>query len=135
MVYAIVGFMVAMDLTVVWVLLASFRSGHWEPLERAFPAVEVLPGAVRRDFQSFSFGLNNLGYCVHVAADERHLHLMPARLLRWVGCGPMSLPWEAIESVKAGGERWRTVRVGKQEFRGPAWCLELAGPPAGSEGG
>ena len=78
--------------------------------------------------------LLNLGFGVHAAADERHLHLTPVALLRWFGAGTVSVPWEAIKIKKRSRRgHWIAVTVGKRTIRGPAWCLGLAEPAAAAD--
>jgi len=122
----------AIDLMVLGAV-AAMCAAAVAPLARAYPPVEPSREAVVRRFQSFKFDLLSYGGCVHVAADEAHLHLRPARIARWFGLRPMSIPWAAVtlERVKGKGA---VARIGKTVVRGPAWCLSLAGPvePAGS---
>lgn len=123
--------MVTMDSIIVWAIFSSFRAGTWAPLAKSFPPVVPTPSAVRRDFESFSFGMFNLGWCLHVAVDEAYLHLYPAWALRVAGTTPISVPWGAVtlrpKAPKRGPIR---ARLGKQNITGPAWCLRLADPDA-----
>ncbi|GJQ28878.1 MAG: hypothetical protein HBSAPP03_07620 [Phycisphaerae bacterium] len=122
---------VAMDSLIVYALLSSFRAGTWGPMAKKFPPVAPAPGAVRREFESFSMGLFNLGWCVHVTVDDRHLHLDPAWLLRVAGAEPMSVPWSAVTLEQRGKRRgFVKAKLGTQAIRGPAWCLSLADPDA-----
>lgn len=115
---------VIFDLGVVWAIVKI----GWSPWQNRYPAREPSPDAVRRNFQSFRFGLMNFGYAVHVAADEDYLHLRPIVLLRWVGAGPISIPWSSIQSTgKKILGRWMSVKVDSKTVVGPVWCLELAG--------
>ncbi len=99
----------------------------WGPLPRDFPATEPGGDAVWRRYQSFRLGLLNLGYCIHVAADDQYLHLVPIKPLRAFGGRPASIPWDAIRiESRSGRGKWITVRVGTHTLRGPSWCLELA---------
>lgn len=123
LVIAAVGGMLLLDTLIVRTLV---RAG-WDGLAHKFPPAPVAPDAVRREFQSFGFNLMNLGLCVHVAADSTHLHLLPSAFLRWCRCGPISIPWEALE-VRRRGRRFHTVRAGGVTIKGPAWCLSLADP-------
>lgn len=127
--------MVVMDSIIVWAIFSSFRAGTWAPLAKVFPPVSPTPGAVRREFESFSFGMFNLGWSLHVAVDEAYLHLYPAWLLRVVGATPMSVPWSAVTlRPKAPKRGLIPARLGKQDIRGPAWCLRLADPDATGAG-
>jgi len=129
MVTAIVIGVVLLDVLVVAALLRGMSHSTIGGLAKEFPAVEPAPDAVRRSFQSFKFGMYNAGWSVHVAVDERYLHLMPAALFRWCGAKNASIPWEAITLEKRGKMSTR-VKIGKMTIWGPTWCLELAQPPA-----
>lgn len=122
---AIIAMFVVVDLIVVRMVL---RNG-WGSLADRFQGRPVRPEAVRREFQSFRFGMYKFGQSVHVAVDEEHLHLFPAAVLRWAGARPASIPWERIVLEKEGGRRC-TVRIGDTVVQGPAWCLAMATRPA-----
>ncbi len=109
----------------IWVI---FKIG-WSPLIRRYPACEPAPEAVRKSYQSFSVGLINLGLSVHVAADDQYLHLTPLLVLRWLGAGPISVPWSSI-TIKKRGKVTKTVTASFDSTTvcGPAWCLDLADP-------
>jgi hypothetical protein len=123
----------AIELAVVMgIIVPALVRGSWGTLERRFPPRAPAPDAVRREFQSFSFGMLNLGSSVHVAVDGECLHLFPAWLARRLGCGPMSVPWEAIRPLGPGAFRTSKAMIGATRVTGPAWCLELAvGEPRG----
>ncbi|MDY7107627.1 MAG: hypothetical protein SYC29_03230 [Planctomycetota bacterium] len=124
----LIGFLI-FDLLLAWFLIWAIMRAGWRPLTMRYPPVDPAPDAVRRTFQSFRLGAINLGYCVHVAADEHHLHLMPARIIRWCGAEAMSVPWSAIEPGKRLiGGKWMTVSIDGRALAGPAWCLALADP-------
>lgn len=120
---------VIIDLFVIAVVLgAAGRSAGLAKLAAKYPPTEPAPGAVRKGLQSFSFGLINLGGCIHVAVDEHRLHLSPAWLARTlVRMRPMSIPWDAIKPSKYPGRsrRWATVAIDGVDVRGPRWCLDL----------
>ena len=108
-----------------WVIIwAAMRMG-WRPLLDKFPAQTPASDAVARRFQSFRLGFMNLGFSIHVAVDERWLHLTPAAFLAWGGGAPVSIPWDSISIVKRSRSR-ATAKIGKRTLVGPAWCLELA---------
>lgn len=119
---------VFMDLIVVTTLIRSLVAPLQE-LAKQFPAREPAAQAVRREFQSFRFGMMDAGWGIHVAVDDQHLHLSPARLERMFRVPAMSVPWAHVKLVKRG-ERRTKVRVEgekeKVEIIGPTWCLELA---------
>jgi hypothetical protein len=122
----LVGLILLIDLMVVGAICYAV-SQTMRDISSKFPPSDPRPDAVRRRFQSFKFGLVNLGWCVHVAVDDRHLHLSPTRLARWLGMRAMSVPWEAIEVVgKATIGSSIRVRIAGEEILGPAWCLNLA---------
>lgn len=129
----VVTIVVVVDLFIFVVLVPMIVRSYYGPIPAAHPPAEPEPGAVRRNFQSFSFGILNLGMCVHVLADERHLHLRPSLVARLLRVRPASVPWDAIELEPPGRlGRHRNARIAGQHVRGPAWCLELAGrAPAG----
>jgi len=68
-VIAIVAFIVVETIVGIAVVSAMVRNSIGEVAEK-FPAQPVEADAVRRDFQSFKLGFVNLGWSVHVAADE-----------------------------------------------------------------
>ena len=123
---------IAIALLIVLSVLGSFglaalvMCGMWHPVMRQWPPREPAPDAVRRNFQSFSLGLVNLGLSVHVAADEDYLHLQPASLIRLMGAVSASIPWTAMEPMS--GRRGTAVKLGTHTFVGPRWCMELVAP-------
>ena len=131
---AIVIGVVVLDVVVVFgIVVPAIVRGSWGALAVRFPAVEAGPGAVRREFQSFKFGLLNLGWSVHVEVDDAYLHLRPALMARLMGCRAMSVPWEEVRATGARFLGNRSVMIGQTRVSGPAWCLDLAG--GGSGGG
>ena len=126
----IISGVVLFDLGLVTAIMWWAVSAVWRPLLERYPAHDPAPEAVRRNFQSFRFGAINFGGCVHVAVDEEHLHMMPARLLRWFGATQVSIPWRSITIT--GGPRFGGMLPASFDGRsvlGPAWCLQLAEPP------
>jgi hypothetical protein len=124
------------DLAMTAFIISIAVRRNWEPLMARFPRHEPRPDALVRRHQSFSIGILNLGWSVHVAADDGHLHLTTVRWMQRLGARPVSIPWEAIEiKTRRPGGRYTTVKVGALTMRGPAWCLDLAEPetpePAG----
>jgi hypothetical protein len=116
-----------MSVGVAFLVVRGVVESTWKRLAAAHPAVEPAPDAVRRRFQSFKMNLLNLGLSVHVAADERYLHLSPAAVIRWAGARPMSIPWESIEVLGHGiTSRSVRTRIDGITVWGPAWCLRLA---------
>lgn len=120
----IMGVMLPVD----FLVLRTLVGGAFDGIAKKYPAQPVLAGAVRREFQSISIGLSNMGGCVHMSVDERCWHIEPARFVRWLGGrSTISIPWEAIR-VKKATPRAVTVHVERiGEVRGPVWALGLAG--------
>ncbi len=127
-VVVIVAVVAFTDLVVVTTLIRSFIAPLRE-LARQFPPQPPSADAVRRRFQSFHFGLFNAGWGIHVAADERFLHLSPAWIERVFRMRPLSIPWSSIQLVRRG-TRTTSVRLESPSeqmvVKGPTWCLELA---------
>jgi hypothetical protein len=123
---------VGVDLILVPLIIRAAMQGGWKVIEKTHPAVEPEPDAVRKDFQSFKIGLMNLGYCVHVACDDKHLHMLPSLLLRVCSGKPMSVPWGSVEVLKRG--KFSTqVKIAGVTLHGPHWCFDLVEPE--SDGG
>lgn len=101
----------------------------WNAMLREYPPVEPAPDAVRRNFQSLKMGFYNFGFSVHLAVDDRFLHLSPAWIIRWAGCRPGSVPWEKVTPLGPRLFRGYAVRIGRQTLTGPRWALGLASPP------
>lgn len=120
------GFLL-IDAIVVFTIVRAAAFG-WNRFAVDHPPTEPLEPSETRRFQSFSIGMINLGFCVHVTVDEQRLHLTPILPMRWAGLRPASMPWEAIDLRPPGWrKRWRTARLGPGlDLHGPAWCLQLA---------
>lgn len=116
------------------VIIAVVVRTGWNGFAGRHPPAETAPDAVRKSFQSIRVGLMNLGASVHLAVDEKHLHIVPARYLRLFGAQPASVPWERME-VEKSGRRWVTVRIGADRLMGPAWALSLADPGEAEQSG
>jgi hypothetical protein len=115
-------FSVADTAIIMWAIIHF----GWAPIPRRYPEQAPGAGAVRRACQSFRVDLLNFGFSIHVTVDETHLHLQPARFLRWVGGRTASIPWDEITITKRSRNgRWITVKVDKWTIQGPAWCLGL----------
>lgn len=126
---------VIVDLVIIGAIL-HLAGATLRDLAKRHPRVEPLPGSVRKEFQSFRFNLVNLGGCVHVTVDERHMHLEPAWLVRvLMRMRPISIPWEAIRLEPESGRTRRFTRkyrskyaafkIGSVDAIGPAWALEV----------
>lgn len=118
----IVSALVAIEIVVVVLVCRALVGSTFGELARAYPPASPGPNCESRGFQSFSFGIVNLGWCVHVDADEAWVHLRPAWIARRMGMPAVSLPRDQIVVEKT---RWSKafVKVGAQALAGPAWCL------------
>ncbi len=117
-------------LVAVVALWAVVRFG-WKPFAQRFPPRRKDPDAVERRFQSFRLGALSFSFCIHVAADEGHMHLQPAALLRFFGAQTASIPWSSIVIQKQSRTgRSITAKIKQRTLLGPAWCLSLAEPTA-----
>ena len=114
------------DLILVPMIIHSMTRSAWRPLMERYPPVEPGDEAVSRNFQSFRFGLLNLGLSVHVTVDDHALHLRQAKIIRWAGAREVSIPWTEIELVKLG-RRQSTANIAGATVIGPTWCLSIAG--------
>ena len=123
----VVVLVVLFDLVLVPLIIYAAIKGGWKKLQDTHPGAEPGPDAVRKNFQSFKIGMMNLGYAVHVAADDKHLHMLPTLLLRRCTAKPISVPWDAIEIKKRG--RWSThAKIAGADLWGPNWCFDLVNP-------
>lgn len=130
LIIAIVASLTVVDVVILGMVI---RLG-WRWLPREFPATPPRVDAVWRRRQSFRIGVLNFGFCIQVAVDEQHLHMVPIKPLRAFGAAPASIPWHSIRIEKhTPGGRWVTVRIGTHTMKGPAWCLELATPAEAAE--
>lgn len=126
----LVGLIAFVDLGVLPIIIYAMVNGSWGELERKFPARPLGNEAVRRDFQSVHIDLCSFGGSVHIAVDETCLHILPTKFLRWFKAGPISIPWEAVESVEPSWPRkYMKARVAGKKITTPRWALEMAIPP------
>lgn len=107
-------------------ILPALVRASWGRWHQVFPAGPPAPGAVTKRCQSFSVGLLNLGYGVHVSVDQEHLHLTPTLLCRGFGLRPVSVPWDAVQVVGAFPFGRRRALIAGVKVIGPAWCLDVA---------
>jgi hypothetical protein len=125
-VIAIVLMMVGMDIAVI----GAFIRLSWQPLEKRYPETSLKSPSVRKNFQTFAIGMVNFGWCVHVELDDDHLHMIPARFLKWFGCRTISIPWQAVQAgleFDRHPRRFtRKMKLGSQTIAGPKWCLDAA---------
>lgn len=117
---------VLLDGILVVTLVGGVSRVCWGPFLKAFPAKPILTENVRRNFQSYSIGLCNLGGCIHTVVDDDHLHLIPVGVLQWCGCLPVSVPWDQVLDHPQPGRSRRMVRVkiANQVVSGPQWALD-----------
>lgn len=106
------------------IVLAVFTmaAGEVKSLAAHFPSREPQIHAERRNFQSFSLGYYNFGWCFHVIADAQYVHMLPAWLFRKLGVPNFSIPRRELKDPKkcfAGV----IVTVRDEQLRGPRWCL------------
>jgi hypothetical protein len=129
MLWYIIPGIVLFDLAFTAFLFWAIIAVAWKPWMRAYPPQEPAPDSVRREFQSYRFGVLNFGYCIHTEADESYLHLTPAAFLRFFGAGPISIPWTSVRLLHQSRRgRWATARIDGKTVMGPAWSLTLAEP-------
>lgn len=123
-----VGVFLFFDFIVVTTLIRSCIAPIRE-LAKQFPAQSPAAGAVRREFQSFTLGIVNVGWGIHVGVDEQFLHLSPAWIGRLLGIPPVRIPWVKIHLIKRGRRMTKVLIKGdreRMEIKGPTWCMELA---------
>lgn len=130
----IIVLFIVVDVSVACGAIATCIRLLWHPLHLTYPPQAPADDAVRKELQSFRVGALNLSYSIHVAVDETRLHLTPAKLLRWMGAKPVSIPWDEIELIKRSRfTKSATIRIGKRRIVGPIWCLQIAEPAESSE--
>ncbi|MBU6414091.1 MAG: hypothetical protein KGS45_11530 [Planctomycetes bacterium] len=121
----IVFLFVVVDLVVVGAVMTAAIEGVLGKLAKKFPAQPIGLNAKRRNFQSMSSGLVNLGFCIHIATDEQHLHILPTAFLRLFKAKPMSIPWDKVDlQPEQPRKRWLNVRAEGSDLTLPAWILD-----------
>jgi hypothetical protein len=121
----LVGVFVIVDLAVVGAVMSLAVESTFGKLSKAFPSREYRGKVTRREFQSISSGLVNLGFSVHLATDEEFLHLEPAAFLRWCRAKPTSIPWDAVElKQEQSSTRWVDLKAVGVDLKLPAWVLD-----------
>jgi len=123
----LVIFIALFQVSATFVMSGFLLQSVWRNLANPFPVMPMIEPNYRHNFQSFQFGQFNLGWCVHVVIDDYHLHLLPAKLLRWFQCQPLSIPWKAISRSPKQPflKRYTSVQIGHTKVIGPAWCFAL----------
>lgn len=116
----------AFSLTIIVVSFLLLRI-HWNRVAEDYPAIQPLPDAVCRRFQTCSMGIFNLGWSVNILADEDHLHLQPALFLRAATSRGMSIPWDDVKpEQKRTLGRYCAFRINDRRFLTPAWVADIA---------
>lgn len=119
----IVGVFLLMDGLIVTMLVKAAAEASFGLLAPAHPSRETVSPSSRRNFCSMRVDWFNLGGCVHIEVDSKHLHLHPAAILRWAGARPASVPWDSIEfGPPRYFGRYREARIGRFKGMLPAWC-------------
>ena len=96
----------------------------WNPMVHQYPPQKPDSNSVRRRYQSFSFGVVNMGLSIHAAADSTYLHIRPIKLWRLLGARSCSIPWTSI--VPVAHSRTTANVDGQFVMRGHQWCMQLA---------
>ncbi|HEX2838012.1 MAG TPA: hypothetical protein VHN77_07795 [Phycisphaerales bacterium] len=122
----LVAGLMSIDLIVVGAIMHYAVQVVFEPLTRTYPPRPPADTAHRREFQSIDRDRMNFGWCVHIAADDTHLHMFPAWLPRICKAQPSSIPWDAIAITKRGRWTWRIAIKDAGEYGVPRWIGELA---------
>jgi hypothetical protein len=118
---------IAFDFLIAVTVIGLLFRNSWKPLEVQFPAQVPSEASYGRKFQSFSIGLVNFGFSVHVIIDDRFLHLTPIWIVSRFGMKPISLPWDEVQilTTPKPTAKMVKVKVRKQTITGPRWCFEL----------
>jgi len=129
MTWLLVTIFVLLDLIIVSGVMFGAVRFFLRPLAARFPAVQPLPEALTRKFQSVRIDMLNLGFAVHVTVDGERLHLTPVAILRWLGARTISIPWNEIQIAKRSKLTGAvSAKIGSTTLVGPSWCMELAMP-------
>lgn len=126
----LIGFMLMMDMIVVGAILNVAVQSFFEPLSKRFPPKEMMADAVEKSFQTVKVGIMNFGMSVHFGVDDKHLHVVPAKLLRWCGGKPSSVPLPEVsfkKPAKVNDSRAGKLvegRIGGIELMAPAWVFQ-----------
>lgn len=118
----IIGVFLAMD-AIILVLVCRSVAHTFDAFDR-YPPLPSGPGAIRRNFQSISVGLVNLGFCAHLAVDATHLHFVPAAMGRFFRARAFSVPLEEVQIAKPGGRLGGVATIARESVRLPRWCME-----------
>lgn len=125
----LVGFMLMMDMIVVGAILNVAVQTLFEPLSKRFPPQEMMADVVEKPFQTVKVGIMNFGMSVHFGVDDKHVHVVPAKLLRWCGGKPSSVPLSEVSvDASAGVDRCRAGKLVDGVIAGialqaPAWVF------------
>lgn len=123
----IAGVVIGMDAIIIPAIISAMIAGNWTPISDQFPGVATPPAdAPRWNFASLKVGMLNMGWSVHLIADETHLHMVPTKFCRWLGMKAASVPWDKIEYVQNKWRKWAVVKLGPHEVMGPREAFSLA---------
>ena len=127
----VILFVILFPPIVMWFVLRL----TWIPMARRYPAKPQAPDAVVNKSQSFVFGrFGGFNNCVHIAADEKYLHLIAPSIFRLLGAAVISLPWDSMREVKPSAWPGMTrARIDGTSIAGPNWCMKLAAAPESND--
>ena len=126
----LIGFMLMMDMIVVGAILNVAVQTLFEPLSKRFPPQEMIADVAEKSFQTVKVGIMNFGMSVHFGVDNKHVHIVPAKLLRWCGGKPSSVPLSEVSfkepSLVSSPRAGKLVegRIGGIEMMAPAWVFQ-----------
>ncbi len=85
------------DFLLVWAVARYAAADFFNPLAERYPWRDPPRTATRKNFLSFQLhGYLNFSFCLHAIADDRFIHILPARLPRLGGARPSSVPRSEI---------------------------------------
>ncbi len=116
------------DLLLVWVIARYAAADFFNPLAERYPWRDPPRDAVRKNFLSFQLhGFLNFSFCLHAAADDRFIHLMPAWLPRFAGARPSSVPRSEIRrKLGPDSSQLPSGTIGPISLRVSAWLFDQA---------
>ena len=122
---------VVVEAIIVYFIVGSMIRRAWSAIASPFPEQSIGINAFRKNFQTIAIGSINLGFSVHLVADDNYLHWIPTRLLKIFGCRTMSIPWSSIHlAPKQPIFQKRIAKIclsttKAQVIAIPRWCLEI----------
>ena len=124
--FIIIPVVLCVDVVIVLAIGAALRASL-APSLAPFPLRPPAPDAVSRNFQSLRFGLFNLGWCFHMAADAEWFHIQPSAFARLIRIPAASIPWTALTDLRrARLSAYYHARLGTTPIMLPAWCVKEA---------